>query len=88
MGVTEALKDLYDNFSNFIGDTYYFKYGIHPITLDLIHSYRDMGKYLVESKDYFDIGGLEVEDMTYQSVKIFEILAYNIGKETKEIKDS
>jgi hypothetical protein len=47
-----------------------------------------MGKYLVESKDYFDIGGLEVEDMTYQSVKIFEILAYNIGKETKEIKDS
>lgn len=88
MGVTEISTDIYDNFFNSIGDSY-FRYGMHPLTIELIQSFRDSAKLLRNNSDYFETGNLMLEDTTFEYCnKMFDVLVGNIEKGTNAIKES
>jgi hypothetical protein len=86
--VTKISPTIYDNFYQFTEDGY-FSFGMHALTLELLQSFRDLAESLRGKLDYFTIGGVELEYVTFEyCTRIFDVLVINIEKGANKIKDS
>jgi hypothetical protein len=88
LGVAEISSEIYDEFFKQKDDGY-FSLGIHSLDIELVQSFRDLSKYLRENRNYYEIGGLALENVTFEYCnRLFNKLVVDLDKGTQEIKDT
>jgi hypothetical protein len=85
--VTKVSQALFEDFFQQKDDTY-FSYGMHSIALDLFQSFRNIAKELRQGRNYFNIGSLIVENLSFQYIdRISNSVIVNIAKGVNSVKD-
>jgi hypothetical protein len=88
LGVSKISTEIFDNFFDHSNNGY-FSFGMHSLLLELIQQFRYISQSLRENKNYIQMGGLTLEDITFQYCeKILNVLIVNIEKGTNEVKDN